>query len=207
MGVKRYTQRDGIFRRERASCSRKDTPLPEFEAGLKACLSEAGRLSTIKGLLDDLEANARAILELPTGRMRNKNVEESNRRRRQDAEDLLDRIARLWKAIEEEKDYALVAAFHLGALAQRMDIRPLEPDTLRGIKTIKAAAHGGRAKKGSTHESLLARNDQWQTDAARIWGKFPSYTRWRVAGELEEKYRNDPILWRKRDTIYKIIKR
>jgi hypothetical protein len=207
MGVNRYTESGGIFTQERVSCSRKDTPLHEFEAGLKECLGEAGQLSTIKGLLDALESKAKAILELPEGRMKNKDVEESNHRRKQDAGKLLDRIAFLRKVIEEGKDYALVVAFHLGALAQRLDIRLLEPDTLRGIKTIEAAASGGHAKKDTKHESLLERNEQWQADADEIWKKYPSYSLWRVAGELESKYRNDKKLGKKRDTIYRTIKK
>jgi len=211
MSIKKETIKDGIFQKERLSAaSIKDTPQKELEAGLVQTLIEAGRRNTSEYIFETLELQAQTILEKPKSMVRNRKIREAEDRRRRDAKEILqqvDFLRTLTNRKETNPDFLLLKFFYLGALAQRALIRPLEPDVFRGQKILASSSDGGNAKAGKTHESLEDRNLQWQADAKEIWNKRPSCSRWRVAGMLEEKYHNTPILKAKRDTIYRIIKK
>jgi len=104
----------------------------------------------------------------------------------------------------EEKDISFALCFMAYGVqaAMKARIRHMEPDILRGRSSIEGASRGGQKKK----EIDQARHDQWKLDAGKIKEKHPSFTPWRIAGDLVIFYKNNPKLSKKQDTIWRVIK-
>jgi hypothetical protein len=98
----------------------------------------------------------------------------------------------------------------------KAEIQRLEQDIETYGEVIKILPHAKLGHKirqslscGTPELHLKAekRHKQWQKDAERIWHKHPTYSPWRVAEELEERYKDDPEFEGKQDTISRIIKK
>lgn len=86
--------------------------------------------------------------------------------------------------------------------AAKVQVKPMEHFFDMGQDMLRGASLGGKKKK----EIDDARHDQWKLDAGKISEKHHSYKPWRIAGILEDAYKDNPTLFKKRGTIYKVIK-
>jgi len=75
-------------------------------------------------------------------------------------------------------------------------------------KISKSEASEMGASKGGQKKKVIddKRHKQWKIDAEEIKKKYPSYTPWRIAGMLKDRYNGNNKLLSKQDTIYRIIK-
>ena len=136
MGVKKHQENDGIFKRNRKSVSRKETPPAEFAKAMKAMLLEPEGQKKPDYILNTLERNAQAILKQPapevqtTSKGRQRSTLESYERRKRDEDVVLFRI-KIIRAMRRDKkhDQAFVEAFHLGQIA-------IKADSFKGLKRI-----------------------------------------------------------------------
>lgn len=213
MAVKRYTVQDGVFVHERIGASIKDTPLKEFEEGLKRSLEESDWLYTITGRLERLEIDATAVLEEPlpqiktTSKNRLNETKAAAQRRKRDAKEILDQISWVRKFISEKNiEQAALEALRLGELAIVFNVRKVEYETLKGIKSLKGTDNGGNSRKSLSVHLY----ERWQDDANEIWERNPRLKKIEVARSLYRKYNNDetlPEYIRKPDTIARNIKK
>ena len=216
MPVKKYTIQDGIFVHEGTTASIKDTPIKEFGEGLKRSLEESGPRNTTAYILERLEKYARARLEAPTierkkGQRLNSFQKEleANERQKRDCKDLLQEIDFLKKISgnkDTDQDFLMARFYYLGVLAQQADIRPVETRFFTGKKIHEKSPLGGKAKADYNKELLQKKYEQWQGDAEKVKKEKPSYKKWHIAGDLAERYANDPELQATQDTISRKIK-
>ena len=154
MAVKRNSTQDGIFMRGHITASIKDTPVKQFEEGLKKASQQTARQGTTSYILDHLEKSARETLEKLNKAKSLK--QESNKRLKRDCESLLENID-LLKTLIERKDtnyeFLMVSFYHLGVLAQRAQIRPIEPLVFHGAK-FKGGDRGQGKKAQEWREEL-----------------------------------------------------
>lgn len=198
MSIKKHTEKDGIFLRSTISASLKDSLATE------RILTTAWQSNTTAHILETVEENIKKYLKTAKSQSRKAAVRESDERRRRDGERILGEISFLRNIKDKESpDFLQAQFFHLGVAVQRAEIRMIEPDALRGIKIVASAKEGGNAK--ATASNL--RHDQWIADADEIHDKKTTYSWLRIAGELEEKYKDDPELAAKKDTIWRVIKK
>jgi hypothetical protein len=153
---------DGVFVYEGTRASIKDTPLKEFEEGLKKCLEEAGLRNTTTYILEHLEKYARARLEAPTTKrkkgQRAENFQkelESNERQRRDCESLLREIKFLRTISgrkENDHNFLMARFYYLGVLGSKADIRPIEPVIFQGARFSDTQSE--KAQKPRTRNNM-----------------------------------------------------
>lgn len=198
MGLKQIKKADGIFRDITITVD-EDTSIEEYVSSFDEYLDMCGRSQTPKYILETIEKNIKEYLRSPKSKSRKLTVRESDERRRRDGEDILEKINHIRKIKNASSDYLQACFFYLGCAAQRADIRLVEPDTMRGRKTLLSAKEGGETKAAYCRSKW----GQWREDAEKIKKEKPSYNKYQIAGILEKKYINDPDLSAKKDTIYK----
>ena len=205
MVIKKQIEADGIFQKTKiSSCGKDAEKILSQAAKSNTSTYILGTLETnIKKYLKTAEANIEKYLKATKSRTRKTAIRESDERRRRDGERILQEIKFLRNIIHKENpDFVHAQFFYLGVHVQRADIRLVESDALRGIKTVLSAKEGGDAK--ATVSEL--RHSTWITDAEEIQEQRPTYSPWRIAGRLEIKYKDDPELAAKQDTIWRVIK-
>ncbi len=174
MPVKKYTKQDGVFVHEHTTASIKDTPRKEFEEGLKKALQKTADQNTSAYILKKLKLYALARLEI--------SGKKQDDRQRQDCKKILEKtefLAAIIARPETSQDFLYTQFYDLGLLAQRADIRPLEPSVFRGIKYSKDQA--SRRDKRQTWKSLTkaerdARDDEIVKDYNQSHAKNPLFT-------------------------------
>jgi len=82
-------------------------------------------------------------------------------------------------------------------------IEPLIPDVVRGVKILTSASEGGKTRM----IVIAQKHAYWQDMADQIWEKHPTWAKWRVSQEIENRLSDDNELRAKADTISRKIKK
>ena len=211
MAIKFEKRRNGIFIDDRIVIA------PKKEKGLEghnkpadpAELLRAFKKTILDSVLSCYEAEARAKLAERGFKFRDTRKAYLTAASKSVDQFTLDLLTILFRAAEvranvsnKKASAAAWNAIELCRAAERAEIRPIVPHIRRGLKTLDASSKGGRAAKQFHQE----RHDQWLKHAAAIRAERATYSAWRIAGELADRYKGDAELAAQRDTIYRIIK-
>jgi len=157
--MKKTTTQDGVFIHKSISCSNGVTPY-EKSMEMKKILQETADQNTSAYILKKLKLYALARLEISDKK------QDADDRQRQDCKKILEKTELLTAIIERpetSQDFLYTQFFDLGLLAQRADIRPLEPSVFRGIRYSEDQANRRDKRQtwgGKTREQIRVRDEE-----------------------------------------------
>ena len=178
--MKKTTTQDGVFIHKSISCSNGVTPY-EKSMEMKKILQETADQNTSAYILKKLKLYALARLEISDKK------QDADDRQRQDCKKILEKTELLTAIIERpetSQDFLYTQFYDLGVLAQRADIRPIEPLFEMGKLSVDGGKTGGEKSGEIRRKKTKPLKELWQAKAEKIWGKHPTWNKSDTAREI-----------------------